>query len=288
MDLIFADQKWKMNKNNEVSGAHFDYGNPKDWPKDYPSCGGMRQSPINIQLQDVGMIEPGQQPVYRNRYGAKPKRMTITNNGHTVQLTGEWQKGYTPTISGGPLNGTYQFSELHFHWGSNNFVGSEHLINNHSFPIEMHIVHWKETYGNKTEATKHPNGLAVLGYLMSIHKSPNRGLKMMQMGFQHIVEPSRSTKIDPFPLSFFDPNVSRQKTARYFTYPGSLTTPPCSESVTWLLSVRLGNIATHQLDSLRRLRLSNHDNHNNRPTQQLNGRSVSSYLEIQFSNADSM
>lgn len=36
-----------------------------------------------------------------------------------------------PTITGGPLSGTYEFAQLHFHWGENDTMGSEDLIDGH-------------------------------------------------------------------------------------------------------------------------------------------------------------
>jgi len=40
-------------------------------------------------------------------------------------------------ISGGPLTPTYKFTQLHFHWGVNDSLGSEDLINNHRYVVEQ-------------------------------------------------------------------------------------------------------------------------------------------------------
>jgi len=72
-------------------------------------------------------------------------------------------------LSGGPLgNNVYVFEQLHFHWGENDHEGSEDLINNHSFPMEMHAVFYKEDYKSMDEALKYHDGLTVLAYLYEV------------------------------------------------------------------------------------------------------------------------
>ena len=71
-------------------------------------------------------------------------------------------------LSGGPLKDTYVFEQLHFHWGENDFEGSEDLINNHSFPMEMHAVFYKEDYKSFKEALNYSDGLAILAYLYEV------------------------------------------------------------------------------------------------------------------------
>lgn len=46
----------------------------------------------------------------------------------SVQLSGNWQRGRTPAIRGGPLKNIYEFAQLHFHWGARDNTGSEHTI----------------------------------------------------------------------------------------------------------------------------------------------------------------
>ena len=71
-------------------------------------------------------------------------------------------------LSGGPLKGIYVFEQLHFHWGENDFEGSEDLINNRSFPMEMHAVFYKEDYKSFKEALNYSDGLAILAYLYEV------------------------------------------------------------------------------------------------------------------------
>lgn len=72
------------------------------------------------------------------------------------------------TISGGPLSGIYVFTQLHFHWGANDSVGSEDLINNHSFPMELHMVFFKIDYGDMATALHFKDGLCVLAVFYDV------------------------------------------------------------------------------------------------------------------------
>ena len=71
-------------------------------------------------------------------------------------------------MSGGPLNGTYVFEQLHFHWGENDREGSEDLINNHSYAMELHAVFYKDEYASMNVAVNHPDGLAVLAFFFEV------------------------------------------------------------------------------------------------------------------------
>lgn len=55
-----------------------------------------------------------------------------------------------PSISGGPLNGRYEFAQLHFHWGENDDIGSEDEIDGKQYVMELHIVFFKSVSFNKS------------------------------------------------------------------------------------------------------------------------------------------
>lgn len=73
-----------------------------------------------------------------------------------------------PTISGGPLSGVYEFAQLHFHWGENDTVGSEDLIDGRSYPMELHMVFYKKVYRNQRDAQDHTDGLTVLAFFYEV------------------------------------------------------------------------------------------------------------------------
>lgn len=58
---------------------------------------------------------------------------------------------------------TYEFQQLHFHWGDNDTKGSEHTIMSHSYPMEMHVVHSQSHSNNSDE-------LVVVGYFFRVNK----------------------------------------------------------------------------------------------------------------------
>lgn len=75
-----------------------------------------------------------------------------------------------PTISGGPLRGTYEFSQFHFHWGDNDTVGSEDLIDGRSFPMELHMVFFNKQYLDTKHAMQYSDGLCVLAFFYDVSK----------------------------------------------------------------------------------------------------------------------
>ena len=85
-------------------------------------------------------------PIVFNNYDKDILLCTLENNGHAIQMTPDLSNGKNlppiPTISGGGLKGTYEFAQLHFHWGDSEKQGSEHQIDGKAFPMEAHLVHF--------------------------------------------------------------------------------------------------------------------------------------------------
>lgn len=71
-------------------------------------------------------------------------------------------------VEGGPLKNSYSFVQLHFHWGQNDREGSEDLINNHSFAMEMHAVFYNNRYQSMEYASSRSDGLAVLSFFFEV------------------------------------------------------------------------------------------------------------------------
>jgi len=130
---------------------------------------------------------------------------TIVNNGHTIQLN--FGEGSSLTL--GDLK--YKLLQVHFH------RPSEHQIGGKNFPMETHFVHRAEN-----------GALAVVGVLMATG-TPNAA-------FSKIVA-TMPAKEGPAAKANAAIDVSALPPAKrgYYRYPGSLTTPPCSEIVEWLL-----------------------------------------------------
>uniref|UniRef100_A0AC11E0R5 Carbonic anhydrase 7 n=1 Tax=Ovis aries TaxID=9940 RepID=A0AC11E0R5_SHEEP len=213
-----------------MTGHHgWGYGQndgPSHWHKLYPIAQGDRQSPINI-VSSQAVYSPSLKPLEISYESCTS--LSITNNGHSVQVDFNDSDDRT-VVSGGPLDGPYRLKQFHFHWGKKHGVGSEHTVDGKSFPSELHLVHWNaKKYSTFGEAASAPDGLAVVGVFLETgdeHPSMNRltdALYMVRF---------KGTKAQ---FSCFNPKCLLPASRHYWTYPGSLTTPPLSESVTWIV-----------------------------------------------------
>ncbi len=217
-------------------GPHWSYEGktgPKNWGKlgrEYKSCAsGKEQSPINITNGKT-------KDIGNIRFYYKASKLNIVNNGHTIQV--DYDKGSSIRIDGE----RYELIQFHFH------TPSEHTIDGSSYPMELHLVH-------KNKAGK----LAVVGVMMVLGKY-NRLLAPLwenlpsKEGTENLTQ-----QID---MSFLLPAGERT-----FRYPGSLTTPPCSESVKWNVLLSPISISNQQLLAFRDIFKKN-----NRPVQKLGKR----------------
>ncbi|XP_077273887.1 carbonic anhydrase 2 isoform X2 [Temnothorax americanus] len=256
-------------------GQEFSYEGslgPSHWGDEYHTCIGKHQSPINIEEHNVKNVSL--QPL-RLIGIDNPCQSYVTNTGHTVMLKTNESKA--AMLSGGPLeNNIYVFEQLHFHWGQNDYEGSEDLINNHSFPMEMHAVFYKEDYKSMDEALKHEDGLAILAYLYEISPQPNPTYEPIVKLLPDI-EAMGKGKVLQEPLlleTILVPDIANMQD--YFTYNGSLTTPPCLEVATWIDFKDRQELSREQLSAFRDLRnpQGNKLTHNFRPVQPLEDRVV--------------
>uniref|UniRef100_A0A182NH68 carbonic anhydrase n=1 Tax=Anopheles dirus TaxID=7168 RepID=A0A182NH68_9DIPT len=200
---------------------------PSHWGEQYNSCTGKHQSPININSLDVKKVNLP--PLVFQGFNVAPKETNLTNNGHTVVVTMDSE--VTPTVSGGPLAGMYEYSQLHFHWGDNDTFGSEDMIDNHRFPMELHIVFFKQEYKNARTALNHPDGLTVLAFFYEIAPVDNPMYDEFIALLGNVTGSHLSARFET-PPSLKD--LLAEDLLHYYTYDGSLTTPPCSEVVTWI------------------------------------------------------
>ncbi|GAA50296.1 Carbonic anhydrase 6 [Clonorchis sinensis] len=249
------------------------------WNLSFPSCSGHYQSPVDLRSRNavynsqLGPIQfvaaPGFQP--NNVF------YDVLNNGHTVVILfdeDQWNAVITPD------GDQYEIMQMHFHWGSTDGRGSEHLLEGRRFPMETHIVSYnKRLYSTRVDAIAGPNGLAVFGILHTLDdRAPDTET---QFGIMiHIEEALRSATyagqswyIPGFSLTDL---LSQVNTSTYFRYHGSLTTPPCTENVMWTVFMKPIPIKSTQLSLLRNLRSSSYNvaemlYDNYRPTQLING-----------------
>ncbi|XP_046402480.1 carbonic anhydrase 2-like [Ischnura elegans] len=259
-----------------VPSGEFGYGSedgPSTWFREFPFCGLKRQSPIDIDLSRARRPPSHEDSaLFFNNYDALPSRLTVMNSGHSLRLTGEWAAGKRPTISGLALHGDYSFSEIHFHWGEDDGEGSEHMVQGRRFPLEMHEVHYKTEYGSFNESLKKRDGLVVISYLFNIGKHNHPLSRILKVSGDVVRPESPAVDIDPFRLDELAPPFGRN----YAVYVGSLTTPPCTEIVTWIVNLEPQHVSSEQLQNLRGLMRSAGTRmlFNFRPVQSLNGRTV--------------
>ncbi|XP_052802891.1 carbonic anhydrase 2-like [Mya arenaria] len=217
---------------------------PDHWHMDYPHCGGVKQSPIDIRTGEVVVDPTHLAPIVFSGYDQVSNiQYTLENNGHTVQVDLNDQK---MLISEGGLGSTFVAEQFHFHWGAADTRGSEHSINGRHYPMEMHIVHYNRRYGNLTTAMDKEDGLAVLGFFFEIGRF-NVHFEQIIHHFKEIKYKNENVPIHSIPLMELIP----ARLFNYFRYQGSLTTPPCYESVTWTLFNETIEIAEEQLQAFR-------------------------------------
>ena len=82
--------------------------------------------------------------------------------------------GKRPSITGSAaFDDLFLFEKMHFHWGSKNTLGSEHAIFGQKFPVELHLVHYNDKYGNFEDAVDRPDGLLVVAVFFQVRQLTN-------------------------------------------------------------------------------------------------------------------
>jgi carbonic anhydrase len=219
--------------------THWEYSGeagPEHWKEcaTYAACGGTAQSPVNITgaVPDLKIGEIS--------FSYDSSKTTVLNNGHTLQWN--YDTGSSITFDGTQ----YQLNQYHFH------TPAEHTINSTTFSMEAHLVHKDNATGN----------LVVIGVLF------NEGAEnpYLQQFISNLPSTSGDTAISAFPAIVSDLLPSDKA---YFTYPGSLTTPPCSEIVTWIVMKNPVTASKAQIDAMKAIIHAN-----NRPVHPLGTRTI--------------
>lgn len=180
-------------------------------------------------------------------------------------------------IEGGPLEHNYRLKQFHFHWGAIDAWGSEHTVDNKCYPAELHLVHWNAVkFETFEDAALEENGLAVIGVFLKLGKHHKELQKLVD------TLPSIKHKDTLVEFGSFDPSCLMPACPDYWTYSGSLTTPPLSESVTWIIKKQPVEVDHDQLEQFRTLLVTSEGEKekrmvdNFRPLQPLMNRTVRS------------
>ncbi len=191
-------------KGAEVQWSYAGAGGPENWGKldpDYALCSaGTRQSPIDIREGARLDLEPV-------RFDYRPTPLRIVDTGHTIQIN--YEEGSTITVAGE----RFELKQFHFH------KPAEERVNGRWFDMVAHLVH--QSLDGR---------LAVVAVLYEMRDQPNAFLRTV---WPHLpLEPGREVRMHDVMI---DASALLPETRTYFTYIGSLTTPPCTEGVRWIV-----------------------------------------------------
>jgi len=209
---------------------------PAHWAEinpEYSACAGKSQSPINLTgFEDIDLADL--------KFNYQAGTTDFLNNGHTTKVS--YQAGSTIEVDGK----SFELKQFHFH------APSENHINGQSFPMEMHLVH------------KNTDGSAAVVALMFIPGEKNTFIEQLWANMPQKTGDKNSLK------TALNVNDLLPKNRDYYRFAGSLTTPPCSEGLHWLVLKNPVHISQEQWKTFAKIIGSP----NNRPIQALNGRKI--------------
>jgi len=205
-----------------------------DLKPEFASCkSGHRQSPIHIRDPQKADLPPIQ-------FDYKPSPLNIVDNGHTIMVN------YSPgsfIIVGGKR---YELKQFHFH------MPSEEKINGKGYDMVVHLVH-ADANGN----------IAVVSVLLE----KGEGNDLIRRLWTDLPEEKDKVKVAKDVEIDADGLLPADRS--YYTFTGSLTTPPCSEEVTWFVLKHPVSVSAAEIEQFSKLYRNNA-----RPTQPLYDRVV--------------
>ncbi|XP_053491964.1 receptor-type tyrosine-protein phosphatase gamma isoform X2 [Ictalurus furcatus] len=255
------------------SGMH----GPWRWASMYPECGEKNQSPVNIPDEHAWVSQECQELTLEGFEVKSSNKTSMKNTGKTVSIL--LKNDYF--VRGAGLPGRFKAEKVEFHWGlSNGSAGSEHSINGKRFPVEMQIFFYNsDDFDSLNTAIKERRIIAAMAVFFQVGKKNNVAAEPIITGLKRVVHHEKETNLAPFVLRDLLPS----SLGSYYRYAGSLTTPPCSKVVEWIILSRPVYLSYHQLEAFYSIFTTEQQDHvksveylrnNFRPTQDLHNRRV--------------
>ncbi|XP_067361921.1 receptor-type tyrosine-protein phosphatase gamma-like isoform X2 [Channa argus] len=255
------------------SGSH----GPRSWAASYPECAEKNQSPVDIVDGQALVSEEYQQLVLDKFNTESSNHTTMKNTGKTVAVF--LKNDYF--VRGAGLPGRFKAEKMEFHWGqSNGSAGSEHSINGRRFPVEMQIyLYNSDDFDSLSTAIKDRRIIAAMVIFFQLGQKDNPAVDPIIQGLKGVVHHEKETNLRSFILRDLLPS----SVDSYYRYTGSLTTPPCSKVVEWIIFSRPVYLSHSQLEAFYSIFTTEQQDHvksvdylrnNFRPLQDLNNRKV--------------
>ncbi|XP_061640939.1 receptor-type tyrosine-protein phosphatase gamma-like isoform X2 [Phyllopteryx taeniolatus] len=253
------------------------YGPDEGWASAYPECKEKNQSPINIVDQDAKISTEFQEITLEGFDTESSNKTSMKNTGKTVAIM--LKDDYF--VRGAGLPGRFKAEKVEFHWGpSNGSEGSEHSIKGRRYPVEMQIYMYNsDDFDSLSGALKEKRIIAAMAVFLQVGGKDNPAVEPIIHGLKGVVHHEKETLLEPFVLKDLLPSSLDS----YYRYTGSLTTPPCSKIVEWIIFSRPIYVSFKQLEAFYSIFTTEQQDHvksveylrsNFRPIQSLDNRHV--------------
>lgn len=233
--ILFSTTSQAM---DELEWSYSGGTGPDHWGElssEYIDCfSGSLQSPIDITNPKPSNLSP------IKFFYLKSLRMALDNTGHTVEV--DFAEGNDIILG----KTAYTLKQVHFH------TPSEHTLNGDQYPMEIHFVHVSKSHR-----------IAVIGIFVEEGEENDK--------FKQIIKylPKNKNDSDMFYHKNISPDYLLPENREYYKYTGSLTTPPCTEGVSWFILKEHVPMSMDQINAIREAVGTN-----NRPIQPTNNRSI--------------